>query len=555
MMNNPLHNILQFFRNTFSRDGLRQQLHPLPDKVQKTQSPKEFTFPFCYRPHKLCRAVVDEVVAYCYNTPEMMPTEGKMFGVLIVEHKGKRYYLRAFSGIYNGSYHHKGFVPPVVDLQNPKGYFRQKEQEIVALTHCINNLYSNMPKHADIAELTEEQQHAKEEITRLKALRKEMSQELQMWTFHQFRMKNAEGEEADLIDIFKDYKSPFPEEEYIAYKEGRITTKPKGRYGVPPGGAGECCAPKLLQYAYQHGLKPVCMEEFWVGPSKGNEMRIEKNFYPACQHKCVPILTFMLKGLNVEENPLFHRARLLLKRVRIIHEADDFLILYKPSGLLSVPSKNHGEPSLMEYLLSINPHYNLMHRLDQDTSGVMIAAKTREACQWIQQLFMEHKMMKKYVAILDEPSPMPEKALLKAKQVERLLSTADAQLSTANSYHEPHSGVTELRTVDGLSQGTISLPLSRNPFDSPRQVVDHRFGKPAFTYYEFTSPRRIELYPESGRTHQLRIHCAHPEGLGRPIKGDILYGTASDRLYLHAESLSFCHPLTGKWMHFEDKAF
>jgi tRNA pseudouridine32 synthase/23S rRNA pseudouridine746 synthase len=331
-------------------------------------------------------------------------------------------------------------------------------------------------------------------------------------------MRNAQGEEADLIDIFKDYKSPFPEEEYIAYKEGRITTKPRGKYGVPPGGAGECCAPKLLQHAYLNGLKPICMGEFWMGPSMGNQMRIEGNFYPSCQHKCVPILTFMLKGLNVEENPLVHRSMQLLKQVRILHEEDDFLIVYKPSGLLSVPGKNHGEPSLMEYLSNLNPNYVLMHRLDQDTSGVMIAAKNREACHWIQQLFMEHKMIKKYVAILDEP--------LKGEHL-------------ANSY----------------PKGTITLPLSKNPFDSPRQVVDHRFGKPAFTYYEFTSHQRIELFPESGRTHQLRIHCAHPEGLGIPIKGDILYGSASDRLYLHAESLSFCHPLTGKWMHFEDKAF
>ena len=384
----------RLFRDIADRWELRRQLHPLPDSVHKTESPREFTFPFCYRPHKLCRAAADEVIDHCYSTPEMVPTEGKMFGVLVVEYKGNRYYLRAFSGIYNGSYHHRGFVPPVVDLQDPNGYFRQKEQEIVSLTRRIGSLYSDMPgKHADPAELTDEQKRRKEEIASLKALRKEMSQDLQMWTFHQFRMRNARGEEADLIDIFKDYKSPFPEEEYIAYKEGRLAIKPKGRYGVPPGGAGECCAPKLLQYAYLHGLKPICMEEFWVGPSKGNQMRIEKNFYPACQHKCVPILTFMLKGLQVEENPLFHRSRLLLKRVRIIHEEEEFLIVYKPSGLLSVPSKNHGEPSLMDYLFSLNPNYFLMHRLDQDTSGVMIVAKTREACHWIQQLFMEHKMM------------------------------------------------------------------------------------------------------------------------------------------------------------------
>ena len=573
-MNAFVARVVRFFYDFFSPYGLRHQLHPLPEGAEKISSPRRFTYPFCYRPHKLCRLVVQDVIDHCYNTPDMVPKEGKMFGVLIVEHKGKRYYLRAFSGIYNGSYRHKGFVPPVVDLQEPKGYFRQKEQEIMALTRKISNLYSFIPKgQFDSDELDEKQRKSREEIIRLKTLRKEMSQDLQMWTFHQFRMRNARGEEADLIDIFKDFKSPFPEEEYIAYKEGRIATKPKGKYGVPPGGAGECCAPKLLQYAYQHGLKPICMEEFWVGPSKGNQMRFESNFYPACQHKCVPILTFMLKGLNVEENPLFHRARLLMKRVRIVHEGEDFLIVYKPSGLLSVPSKNHGEPSLMDYLYSLSPHYHLMHRLDQDTSGVMIVAKTDEACKWIQELFTERRIKKKYVAILEDPSSsMKEKALLKAKKAERMVtatnpaapegtsaanttgaSNGDEGGAVVSEYREPHAGVTELPPVDGLPRGTISLPLSKNPFDSPRQIVDHRFGKAAFTYYEFTSPRRIELYPQTGRTHQLRIHCAHPEGLGRPIKGDILYGVASDRLYLHAESLGFCHPITGKWMHFEVK--
>lgn len=531
------HYISLFFRKYFTERELYAQLHPLPKKARRISSPKQFTYPFCYRPHKICRLVSNEVVNYCYNTPEMVPREGKMFGILIVEYKGERYYLRAFSGIYNGSYHHKGFVPPVVDLQAPEGHFRQEELEIVSITQQINNLYSNLPKHIPSGMLlTDQQKQAIEEIARLKALRKEKSQELQMWTFHQFRMKNAEGEEADLIDIFKDYKSPFPEEEYIAYKEGRIAVKPHGKYGVPPGGAGECCLPKMLQYAYLHGLKPICMEEFWIGPSKGNQMRIEKNFYPACQHKCLPILTFMMKGLSVEENPLFERARQLVEEVRTIYEDDDMMVIFKPSGLLSVPSKNRGEPSLQVYLSIKDAHYQLMHRLDQDTSGLMLVAKNHTTALWIQRQFALHRIKKKYVAILeDEVSD----------------DTSNAQHSTL------HTGVNEFPTPtpDGRRRGTINLPLSRNPFDSPRQVVDHRFGKPAFTYYEFTAPNRVELYPHSGRTHQLRVHCAHPEGLNRPIKGDILYGIASDRLYLHAESITFQHPTTLEWMTFTEPLF
>ena len=436
------------------------------------------------------------MIAHCYATPELMPTEGKMFGVLIVEYKGQRYYLRAFSGIYNGSYHHEGFVPPICDLQH--GYFAEEEQRIVALTHQIN-------------ETTDEV----EKVT-LKALRKEKSQNLQMWTFRQFRMYNARQEVKDLIEIFATVKSPFSEEEYIEYKEGRIFKKPQPKIGIPPGGTGECCAPKLLQYAYIHGFKPICMAEFWVGPSQPNEMRIEGNFYPSCQHKCYPLLNYMMQGLEVEDNPLPARGKEKLKEVRIIYEDDYLLVVFKPSGLLSMPSRDLKEESLSAYLLTLHPDYRLMHRLDMDTSGLMLVAKNRTASKALQEQFSQHDIKKKYVALLDDTT-------------------------SPKSIHE--------------GEGTISLPLSRNPFDSPRQVVNHRVGKPAVTHYVFTGENRVELYPETGRTHQLRIHCAHPEGLGRPIKGDILYGTRADRLYLHAESISFRHPITGEWMHFEDKAF
>ncbi|MBO4673639.1 MAG: RluA family pseudouridine synthase [Bacteroidaceae bacterium] len=473
-------------------------LHPLPPEAEGIPSPERFTYPFCYQPHPLCQLAAKEVIAHCYATPDMVPTEGKMFGVLIVEHEGQRYYLAAFSGIYNGSYHHDGFVPPICDLQH--GYFSEEEQRIVALTHQINAT-------------TDET-----ERIQLKALRKEKSNALQMWTFHQFRMRNARQEEKDLIEIFANVKSPFSEEEYIEYKEGRTPNKPQPKIGIPPGGTGECCAPKLLQYAYLHTLKPLCMAEFWVGPSKQNEMRIEGNFYPSCQHKCYPLLHYMMQGLDVEENPLMARSKEKLKQVRFIYEDDDILVVSKPAGLLSIPNRDHKEKSLSAYLHKLNPDYRLMHRLDMDTSGLMLVAKNPTATKSLQAQFERHDIKKKYVAILDEP----------------LLS------HTSYISHQ---------------QGTISLPLSRNPFDAPRQVVNYRVGKPAITHYVFKGENRVELFPETGRTHQLRIHCAHPDGLGRPIKGDILYGTRSDRLYLHAESITFRHPTTGEWMTFEDPAF
>lgn len=487
-------------------------LHPLPPESEGIPSPAQFTYPFCYQPHPLCQLAAKEVIAHCYATPEMVPTEGKMFGVLVVEQDGQRYYLRAFSGIYNGSYHHEGFVPPICDLQH--GYFREEEQRIVALTHHINAT-------------TEEA-----EKTELKALRKEKSNALQMWTFRQFRMRNARQEVKDLLEIFATIKSPFSEEEFIDYKEGRTATKPQGKVGVPPGGTGECCAPKLLQYAYLHHLHPLCMAEFWVGPSKQNEMRIEGNFYPSCQHKCFPLLRYMMQGLDVEENPLMARSKEMLKQVRFIYEDDDVMVVYKPSGLLSIPNRDHKEQSLSAYLHRLNPNYRLMHRLDMDTSGLMLVAKTPAATKSLQAQFERHDIQKKYVAILDQPIEW-QMANVKCKG----------------------SDILHLKSNILHSIGTISLPLSRNPFDAPRQVVNHRVGKPAITRYVFTDENRVELYPETGRTHQLRIHCAHPDGLGRPIKGDILYGTRADRLYLHAEQIKFIHPRTGEWMNFTEPEF
>lgn len=474
-------------------------LHPLPSSTEGIDSPKQFTNPFCYTPHTLCKIAAKEVIDHCYSTPSMLPQEGKMFGVLVVEHNCKRYYLCAFSGIYNGSYHHEGFVPPVYDLQNPEGYFHEEETQIEAFTQQINEASSE------------------EEKTKLKILRKERSNALQMWTFRQFRMRNALGSIQDLMEIFKDCKSPFSIDEYVAYKEGLTDHKPKSKIGIPPGGAGECCAPKLLQYAYVHHLKPLCMEEFWIGPSRPDDMRIEGRHYPACQHKCVPILTFMLQGLDVEENPNIARGKAMLQQVHTIYEDDSLMVINKPSGLLSVPSRDPLEPSLSVHLAGINPNYALVHRLDMDTSGLMLVAKNSSVAKELQAMFCRREIKKKYIAVLDE------------------------------------SGDKDKVIKDSSSiQGDICLPLSRNPFDSPRQMVNYQYGKPALTHYIYIKPDTVELYPETGRTHQLRIHCAHPDGLCRPIKGDILYGQPSDRLYLHAMRIEFKHPITGQWLTFEE---
>ena len=485
-------------------------LHPLPSSTEGIDSPKQFTNPFCYTPHTLCEIAAKEVIDHCYSTPSMLPHEGKMFGVLVVENDGHRYYLAAFSGIYNGSYHHDGFVPPVYDLQNPDGFFHEEETRIDSITRQINTSTSEEEKNG------------------LKVLRKEKSNALQMWTFRQFRMHNALGDTQDLLEIFRESKSPCTIDEYVAYKEGLTDSKPKSKIGIPPAGAGECCAPKLLQYAYEHHLKPLCMEEFWIGPSRPDDMRIEGRHYPACQHKCVPILTFMLQGLNVEENPNIVRGKALLAQVRTIYEDESIMVISKPSGLLSVPSKDPQEPSLQSHLAGINADYILAHRLDMDTSGLMLVAKGKDIAKQLQAMFYRKEIKKKYIAVLD-----------KAEERESIMGEMAGQHETMGRRQYEQ-------------QGDIDLPLSRNPLDAPRQMVNRKYGKSALTHYLYIGQDTVELYPVTGRTHQLRIHCAHPEGLGRPIKGDMLYGRPSDRLYLHATRIEMKHPVTCQWMTFEE---
>lgn len=506
-------------------------LHPLPPSASSIPSPRQFTFPFRYTPHPLCQLAAKEVMDYCYSSKEMYPKEGKMFGVLVVEHEGQRYYLRAFSGIYNGSYHHEGFVPTIYDLQNPDGYFYEEEKRIDAISQQIKAIDEEFANNSDgIPPLKGE---IKKELL---ILRKEKSNALQMWTFRQFRMLNAYMEEKDLTEIFKDFKSPFSVEEYLDYKEGRTQQKPKSKVGIPPGGAGECCAPKLLQYAYQHKLKPLCMAEFWIGPSPKDEMRSEGNYYPACQHKCRPILGHMLVGLNVEADPMLIRSQQMLSHIKIVHEDDNLLVVYKPSGLPSVPTKDEDQPSLLSHFRQSYPECMVPHRLDMDTSGLMIVAKTPVVYKILQAQFYRHEIKKTYVAILDK---------IGINKIDT--DNIDADIIDTQSAHKENVTFTNCTL---LPEGTISLPLAPNPLDRPRQMVSFERGKTAVTHYRFLRNDKVELIPETGRTHQLRVHCAHPEGLNCPIKGDSLYGKEADRLYLHAQSIEFAHPITGEFLTF-----
>jgi len=425
------------------------RLHFLSSDIPE---PERFTYPFCYEPHPLCILAAEEVKR---EIERIQPTEGKMFGVLVVEGG----FLAAYSGLLEGRNDWDYFVPPVFDAQQPDGYFKQKEQEIM-----------------------QSEGH------------KQMSQDLQLWLFRQYRLLNARGETRDLVDIWQDY-----------HRSPRIRKK----YPLPPGGTGDCCAPKLLQYAYQHHLKPVCMAEFWWGPSPKSEIRQHGQFYPACRGKCKPILTWMLQGLDVDPNPEETGASHL--QPEIVYEDEALALLNKPAGMLSVPGRTENY-SVATWAQQRWEGAMMVHRLDMLTSGLILVAKTAEAYHHLQRQFEEHTIKKKYLALVEGT---PEK-----------------------------------------EHGIIDLPLIYDPVNRPRQVVDYERGKRAITEYRVLSTQSpgvtlLALWPHTGRTHQLRMHCAHPDGLGCPIVGDELYGHKSDRLYLQAQAITFIHPVSGKRMHFE----
>ena len=457
-------------------------VHPLYSDIQK---PERFTYPFAYEPHPLCQLAAKEVQAYIGNHPEIKEDadRGKMFGVLVVEStssasraEGESYYfLAAYSGLLEGRNDWPYFVPPVYDAQQPDGYFKTKEREISQIVRHHDNSPSTL--------------HPSPSTLYPSPSTKQLSQELQMWLFHQYRLLNAYGKEKDLVEIWQNY-----------YNRPKLRRK----FPLPPGGTGDCCAPKLLQYAYRHGLKPVCMAEFWWGATTKTELRQHLNYYPACRGKCKPILTWMLQGLKVDPDP--ESLGFAHLDIPVVYEDEWLLVVNKPSGLMSVPGRIE-QYSVETVMQQRYPGCVIAHRLDMGTSGLLMVAKSLEVYRPLQEQFVKHQVRKKYLAVL-EPFPSPYS-----------------------------------------KSGTINLPMRPDPMNRPRQVVDMEHGKRAVTDYEFISPNIIALYPQTGRTHQLRIHCAHPDGLGRPIVGDELYGTKGERLMLHAAEIWFTHPVTGEPMH------
>ncbi len=537
-------------------------IHFFDQPVSHIALPERFTYPFNYTPHPLCVLAAEEVKAYISTQKEWQEelAPGKMFGVLIVQPQEEEPspigYLAAFSGNLAGKNLHPYFVPPVYDLLQPQGFFKIEEEQISAINARISELEVN-PHYLHLKEklnaeteqanleltqakeklkaakeerelrrnsspalseeeqaiLIRESQYQKAEFKRLergwkeriktlekeiatfetetdklKTERKKRSAALQQKLFEQFRMLNARGEIKDLCTIF----------EQTVHK-------------TPPAGAGECALPKLLQYAYLHQLEPLAMAEFWWGNSPKTEVRHHGYYYPSCKGKCEPILQHMLQGLKVDKNPLSANAH-KKEELEIVFEDEWLVVVNKPSGMLSVPGKEEEADSVYHRVKARYPEATgpmIVHRLDMATSGLLLVAKTKEVHQHLQEQFMNRSIKKRYVALLDrsEQNGLPEET------------------------------------------GTINLPLCLNPLDRPRQMVSEEYGKPAVTEYRILNYSdkyiRIAFYPLTGRTHQLRVHAAHHQGLNCPILGDELYGKKADRLYLHAEYLEFRHPVYG----------
>ena len=567
------------------------KFHPI---LSEQPLPARFNNPFDYEPDALCRAAVKQLQA---NLP-IAPAEGKMYGVLIVERNGEIGYLQAYSGqIANEG---EDFVPAVFDYLQPNGYFKIHEAEISQLNQQIAQLKDSTAyrqaqedlktirqkaekvieearkvmqgakflrdkrrkeafiSEAERNEMTRQSQFLKaelqrkkksyteqitaaqaivnsyqERITAWKRERKMKSDRLQRWLFSQFSMLNARGERKNLLDIFRDY---YLKNSPARTKTAHITSANTAERAakeflaaslLPPSGAGECCEPKLLQYAFLHGFKPISMAMFWWGPSPKTEIRQHRNYYPACNGKCKPILEWMLEGIDVDykdcDRTNNETETVPSQGLKILYEDDYLEVIAKPSGLLSVPGKSC-QPSVYSILKEQwkgKSDAFMVHRLDMATSGLLVVARTSELHKALQAQFIGRIVKKKYVALLP-------------------LSVLDKQLP---------------------AEGRIELPLSPEPDDRPRQRVDRTNGKPATTEYRIIGKTtygkkaleavKIELYPLTGRTHQLRIHCAHPDGLGSPIIGDNLYGQRSERLWLHATHLEFTHPITQEQMSFD----
>jgi tRNA pseudouridine32 synthase/23S rRNA pseudouridine746 synthase len=518
------------------------------DVLPSDPLPTLFDFPHQYVPDPWAQTAAEQLQELIPKTfAHDFNTLGKMFGVLVVNTPFGIKFLAGFSGKIDESTQFPGFVPPIYDTLNQEAFFKQGERALNKLTRRINDLTNGEPLREILTEKSQYELHAQAQITALKnsikikkglrdALRKapklsvevegqlanESKQEqlilktlkkeiqvrleeinakisviqdeiavlklkrtnqsiaLQQELFKAYRLQNFAGETSTVHDVFTAFNGE-----------------------IPPAGTGECALPKLLHFAALNQLKPICFAEFWWGLSPIGEIRKHGHFYPACRAKCEPILGFMLQGITMAKNPVL--STLITAPLKILYEDDYLIVINKPSGLLSVPGRSDLDSAEDRLALreGKGAYIKAIHRLDMGTSGVMMFAKSPEILSAMQMQFAKNRVTKTYEALLDG---IPKEL-----------------------------------------EGIITLPLRLNLAHRPHQMVCFEHGKKTHTGYnvlEFKNRRtRIEFYPKTGRTHQLRMHAAHPLGLNCAILGDELYGIAKDRLYLHAKSIQCWHPV------------
>lgn len=536
--------------------------------------PEKLAYPFYYVPHEIAMIAAKELQQYLQEQKEWVHNFGfdatdegiiigKMFGVLVVKNmQNELGYLCAVSGKLAGQNLHDKFVPPVFDILEEEGFFRKGETIITAINSRIAALeestqYKALQQKHNNAKLQAQQeinaqkkhnneqkkQRDQQRITQKELLSESEYQLLlkdleKQSVFHHYQYKSLKKEwdtrleqiekelhqfqgEIDTLKEERKQKSARLQNEifdHFYFVNKKLERKSVGEIfkhtpeGRPRAGSGECAAPKLFQYAFLHQLEPIALAEFWWGQSPKTEVRLHGQFYPACRGKCEPILGHMLQGIPIEANPMLENPA-EGKELSIVWEDEYLVIVNKPEEFLSVPGINISDSVLtrlkLKYPEASGPM--VVHRLDMSTSGILIAAKDITTYKTMQRQFMQRKVEKRYCALLNGD-------------------------------------------IAG-DEGMIQLPIRVDLDDRPRQMVCYEHGKPAQTRWKVleksAGKTRIAFYPITGRTHQLRVHAAHPDGLGTPIVGDDLYGNRADRLHLHAESITFYHPKSNERMTFE----
>ena len=528
--------------------------------VSEIQLPEKFTFPFYYEPHELSVIAANELQNYLETQTDFehnfglvdnqeVFVIGKMFGVLVVQNQqGELGYLWAFSGKLAESNQHSFFVPTVYDMLDNKGFFKKEEISINQLNLEIEILENSIDYIASIDYLQKVMQQSEKEITEQKIkiklskkTRAEIRKNPSITTDLEMLNKASQEEGILLKKMTQHWQYKIDEatqklfqftskietlKETRKQKSAALQQRLFEKYtflnqynelkslseifdGNPPAGAGECAAPKLLHYAFQQSLKPIAMAEFWWGQSPKSEVRKHKQYYPACTGKCQPILAHMLQGIEMDDNPfILNPAE--GKELDIVYEDNYFAIVNKPAEFLSVPGKKVVDSVYwrmkQKYPNATGPL--VVHRLDMSTSGLLLIAKTAEIHKKLQSQFIKRQVKKRYVALLEG--------------------------------------------VLNQESGSIELPLRVDLDNRPNQLVCYEFGKIAKTKWEvinrINNQTLVYFYPITGRTHQLRVHAAHSDGLNAPIVGDDLYGTKANRLHLHAESITFQHPVSKEMM-------